>query len=459
MKTSTSALNRRDFLRWGVAGSTAASLAFACQAPPAKTQLLKEGSRLRHAAVGVGGMGAEDLKQIASHPDVDVVALCDVDADRLKKAAELHPKARTFSSWHEMFAAMGGEIDSVHVTIPDHNHAIVAAWALSMGMHVYCQKPLTHDVLEARMLERAAERHGAVTQMGIQNHAASPYRSALAFFQSGVLGAVSQVHVWTDRPAGWWPQNVERPDHVDEIPPTLDWNQWLGTAPERPFTKGAYHAFVWRGRKDFGTGAQGDMACHLMDPALWFLDIRRPSSVHSIGPMPNTESYPLWSEIHYRFPPSVHTGPDGVEVVWCDGKRMPEQAFGEFGVKKPYGNASLFVGASKALMVSPYESCRLFERGKGEVKIELPLVSALSHWHQFVDACFGRAHTQASFAYAAPLSEVALLGNVAMEFPGQRLRWDAKRLRFPDTHDADAWLKRRYREGWELPKRARALMG
>lgn len=445
-------LSRRDFLRLTAAGSAAASVSVACQMPSAKTSTLKPGMRLRHAAVGVGGMGASDLAQIASHPDVDVVALCDVDRERLAAASKLHPQARTFYSWQDMFAAMAGEVDSVHVTIPDHNHAIVAAWAMAMGMHVYCQKPLTHDVWEARMLQRGAEHHGAVTQMGIQNHSGANYLSALEFFDSAPFEAVSEVHVWTDRPAGWWPQNVEFPDTTDPVPEQLNWNQWLGTAKDRPYVKGAYHAFVWRGRKAFGTGAQGDMACHLMDPALWFLGIRQPSSVQSFGPKPTGDSFPLWSEIRYQFAATDRTHKDGVEVTWYDGKRLPQDSFAAFGVENPYANASFFVGEKQALMVSPYEPCRLFVRGEGELKFSPPKVNNVHHWHQYVDACFGRDTCTADFDYAAPLSEVALLGNIAMEFPNEALTWDAQKLRFPSHPKADRWLKRSYRQGWDLPR-------
>lgn len=444
-------LSRRDFLRLTAAGSAAASVTLACQMPSAQTTTLQPGMRLRHAAVGVGGMGASDLGQIASHPDVDIVALCDVDAERLAEAAKKHPKARTFTSWRAMFEAMADEIDSVHVTIPDHNHAIVAAWAMAMGMHVYCQKPLTHDVWEARMLQRAAHHHGAVTQMGIQNHSGANYLSALDYFRNAPFPAVSEVHVWTDRPAGWWPQNVEMPEGEDEVPEGLDWNQWLGTAPDRPYVKGAYHAFVWRGRKAFGTGAQGDMACHLMDPALWFLGITAPTSVQSIGPKPTADSFPLWSEIRYQFPASARTHADGVKVVWYDGKHLPQDSFDAFGVEEPYANASFFISGDQAFMVSPYEPCRLFRRGQGELEFTPPTVEAVHHWHQYVDACFGRDHCTANFDYAAPLSEVALLGNIAMEYPEEVLQWHAQKLSFPSHPAADAWLKRRYRSKWNLP--------
>jgi predicted dehydrogenase len=444
-------LTRRDFLRLGAAGSAAASLNLACSLPPSGGDRLKDGMRLRHAGIGVGGMGASDLGQIASHPDVDIVALCDVDADNLAKAAAKYPNARTFSDWRTMFEEMGAEIDSVHVTTPDHNHAVPAAWALAAGMHVYCQKPLSHDVWEARMLERLAARHGGVTQMGIQNHSGANYRTAKAFFDLDPVGPVSSVHVWTDRPAGWWPQDVERPEGEDPVPEKLAWDLWLGTAPDRPYVDGAYHAFVWRGRKDFGTGAQGDMACHLMDPALWFLGLDRPTRVKSMGPKPKADSFPLWSEIHYRFKPTARTIDDEVSVVWYDGKKLPESAFASFGVEEPYANASFFVGEERALLVSPYEPCRLFARGQGEIEFELDGIEGRNHWHEFVDACYGRGETTTPFAYSGPLTEVALLGNVAMEFPGEILEWDGRDMSFRDRPDADQWLKREYREGWGMP--------
>jgi predicted dehydrogenase len=396
-------------------------------------------------------MGGADLKEISDHDLVDVICLCDVDAGRLKAAGDLHPGARLYADWREMLEVEGDHLDTICVSTPDHMHAPVTMAALRMGKHVYCQKPLTHTVVEARAIREAAQKAAVVTQMGIQNRSNVHYRTAKAFFDTGVTGPVKSMHVWTDRPKGWWPQNVERPEGSDAIPEELAWNLWLGVAPERPYKKGAYHAFVWRGRKDFGTGAQGDMACHLMDPALWFPGLGDPLSVRSDGPKPNAETFPEWSRVQYRFPASAATHADGVELTWYDGARKPEELLKRLGIDKAYDNACLFVGERAALLVSPYEPCRLFPVGEGERTLDLEPVARVQHWHQWVDACLGKGQTTAGFDYAGQLSEVALLGNVALEFPGQELAWDAAGLRFPDHAEANRLLHKTYRRGWRSP--------
>lgn len=411
---------------------------------------LQPGSKLRHAQVGVGGMGNADLGQISQHPDVQVVALCDVDANNLAKASAAHPAARTYRDWRQMLKVEKDAIDSVCVSTPDHMHAPVSMSALWYGKHVYCQKPLTHTVVEARSLAQLAKRKGVVTQMGIQNHSGENYLRALELFQGGICGPVEQVHVWTDRPAGWWPQNVERPEGSDPIPEHLNWDGWLGVAQDRPYKEGAYHAFVWRGRKEFGTGAQGDMACHLMDPALWFLGLGDPTSVRSLGPKPPADSFPDWSQVEYRFPATEHTAADGAGVTWHDGGRKPEDLFQRYGIENAYGNASLFVGTRGAFLVSPYEPCRFFDNDGKEVELEMPQTPGVNHWHQWVDACFGRIETTAPFEYSSLLTEVALLGNVALEYPGQELHWNGPLLRFAGRPDADGLLHKRYRSGWEV---------
>ncbi len=445
----SSNVSRRAFLKLS-AGSAAAAAAASCQGLPSAVPNPSNG-RLRHGAVGVGGMGASDLGQISGHDQVDIVCLCDVDAERLKAAGEKHPGARLYADWREMLEKEGANLDSVNVTTPDHMHAPITMAALALGKHVYCQKPLTHTVVEARAVREAAEKMGVVTQMGIQNKSNVHYRTAKALFDTGVTGALSSMHVWTDRPAGWWPQGVEREEGSDAIPDSLSWNLWLGVAPSRPFKKGAYHAFVWRGRKDFGTGAQGDMACHLMDPALWFTGLSDPMMVRSEGPKPNGESFPLWSRVHYNFAPNAKTSDNGVELTWYDGARKPDELLKSLGIEDAFANACLFVGDKAALLVSPYSACRLFPLGGSETKLEIEEVPAVNHWHQWVDACLGKGTTTAGFDYAGRLSEVALLGNVALEFPGQDLPWDAQGLRFPGHPDADLLLHKDYRRGWSSP--------
>jgi predicted dehydrogenase len=398
--------------------------------------------------VGVGGIGVLDMDQIMSHPDVDVVALCDVDSTFLSAAAAKAPQARQFRDWRVLLEQE--ELDSINVSTPDHMHAPITLAALERRLHVYCQKPLTRTVEEARAVAAAARRARVATQMGIQNHSASALLSAHALFQQDPIGAVHEAHVWTDRPAGWWPQGVERPEGEDPVPETLEWDLWLGVAPARPYKSGAYHPFAWRGWKDFGTGAQGDMACHLMDPVPWFLEVGAPLSVRSEGPSPPAESYPPWSTIRCEFArtPRTHRGP--LVVVWHDGGRtVPKELCDDHGVLELPSNGCLFFGERGAMLASPYDVPRLHpaERFTG---VAIPAIGDLNHWHEWVDACLGRGPTSAPFSYAALLTEIALLGNVALHFPHETLRFDGEELRFPKRKAADSYLRASYREGWEV---------
>jgi predicted dehydrogenase len=404
---------------------------------------------VRHAAIGVGGMGAADLDQIASHGAIDVAALCDVDRVNLEAAAAKFPNARTYRDWRVCLAEEAERVDSVHVTIPDHMHAPVMLTALELGKHVYGQKPLTHTVAQARAVAHAARRSGAVTQMGIQNHSNWPYSAALELFRAGHIGRVHEAHVWSDRPAGWWPQGVTRAEGQDPVPETLDWDLWLGVAPVRPYKKDLYHPFAWRGFEDFGTGAQGDMGCHLMDPALWFLELGAPLSIRSDGPAPNGETYPLWSRVHYTFAPTKHTTRGPLLLTWHDGGKAPKQELEELGAAEVEPNVCLFLGEEGALLASPYVAPRLLPAEKF-AHVPIPAGTAVNHWHQWVDAARGKGRTSAPFDYAAFLTEVALLGNIALRFPHETLEWDAKRMRFPERPEADRHLSEPARAGWEV---------
>ena len=407
--------------------------------------------RLRHAGIGVGGMGGSDLEQIAAHGDVDIVALCDVDRNNLAAAAEKHPSARLYTDWRKLLADERSQIDSVHVTVPDHNHAPVMVSALRAGLHVYGQKPLTRTVHESRVVAREARLAGVATQMGIQNRAGKPYRQSLALFEQQHIGPVYEVHVWTDRPKGWWPQGVGRREGSAPVPEHLDWDQWLGPAPARPYLESIYHPFAWRGVRDFGTGAQGDMGCHLMDPALWFLGLGLPMSLRSDGPTPSEDTYPLWSSVRMEFEPTPLTTRGPLNLTWYDGGRKPpRQLLDDLEAGEVYDNACLFVGTEGALLASPYEVPRLLPESRF-AGVEVPAVPDANHWSNWVDACLGRATSVAPFSYAAVLSEAALLGNVALSFPHETLVYDAEAMSFVGRPAADALLSSPYRTGWSVP--------
>lgn len=393
-------------------------------------------------------MGGADLAEFHKHGNVDIVALCDVDEANLMKAAELYPEARLYRDWRVMFEREGDAIDSVSVSTPDHMHAPVTLEALARRKHVYCQKPLTRTVTEARAVAKAAHRSGVVTQMGIQNHSNPPLAQAKALYDEGHIGQVYEVHVWTDRPAGWWPQGVGRPQGEDEVPETLDWDLWLGVAPYRPYKEGQYHPFAWRGWKDFGTGAQGDMGCHLMDAPIWFLELGHPLSLRSDGPAPNDETYPLWSRVDYEFPANRHTTKGPLRFTWHDGgRKVYREILDEIGApEEVFANGFLFLGTQGALLASPYDPPMLLPGDRFETVV--PEVTTPNHWHQWVDACRGEAVASASFEYSAHMSEIVLLGNVALHMPHETLLWDGPRARFRGRPEADALLSAPYRDGW-----------
>jgi len=259
--------SRRGFLAAGL--SAASSLPLFHIAAPAATS---PNARLRLACVGVGGKGWSDMMETSQGQEV--TAICDVDEQRLERAAQQFPRARKYRDWRALMER--DDIDAVTVSTPDHMHAPVSYTAISLGRHVYCQKPLTHSVHEARALTTLAAERGVVTQMGIQHHSNTHFKTAVRLIQEGRIGPVSEAHVWTDRPGDFWPQGMDRPAGSDPVPNSLHWYEWLGVAPERPHVEGAYHAFRWRGFWDFGTGALGDMGCHGMDPVWKALDLAAP---------------------------------------------------------------------------------------------------------------------------------------------------------------------------------------
>ncbi|RKY19868.1 MAG: gfo/Idh/MocA family oxidoreductase [Planctomycetota bacterium] len=441
---------RRELLSALAISAAAVPLLGTAACASAPRRVVSQG-RLRHAGIGVGGMGWHDLERIAAHPEVDIVALCDVDANNLAKAAERFPDAHTYTDWRELLATEAGAIDSVHVTVPDHMHASIEVTALRAGLHVYGQKPLTRTVHESRVVAREARAAGTATQMGIQNRAGHPYRQALALFEQGHIGQVYEVHVWTDRPKGWWPQGVGKRPGSDPVPEHLAWDLWLGAAPERPYLEKIYHAFAWRGVLDFGTGAQGDMGCHLMDPALWFLGLDEIFNLRSDGPVPTDDTYPLWSRVRMEFAPTPATTRGPLVLVWHDGgRKAPRAILDDLGAGDDvYDNACLFLGTDGALLASPYEVPRLLPEARF-ADVPVPEVPDVDHWFGWVDACLGRADPVAPFSYASFLSETALLGNVALSFPHETLLYDHEGMAFLGRPEADAMLSSSYRPGWAV---------
>ncbi len=407
-------------------------------------------ARLRLAGIGVGGMGGSDLASLSSHPNVDVVALCDVDSNHLASAGEKHPQAKRFTDFRKMLDAMADSIDAVHVSTPDHTHAAATMSAMNCGKHVYCQKPLTHDVYEARQLRLVAEKNSLVTQMGTQVHSTSPYRTAVQLVQSGIIGKVRETHSWSNKTWGY-----DGPDpEPSAVPASLDWDLWLGTAPARPFSEGHFHPANWRRWYDFGCGTMGDMAIHILDPVFSALQLGAPKRILSSSSPPPKASFGMKNHTRYSFASASPFTTSDFVLTWSDGGMMadvsewPRQMRDGKQVELP-DQGSIFLGEKGAILLPHVAMPILLPEEKfQEMKVEAQPDG--NHYHLFVDACLGGTPTTAHFGYAGPLTEAVLLGTLANRFPHQELEWQPEPMRFSNHDLAQSLLRRTYRQGFEV---------
>lgn len=434
-------MTRRKFLQ-GVAAATVLPASL----PSISHGAYTANSKVRHAAIGCRGMGALDLESLASHPHLEVVALCDIDDRYLNGALKKYPRARCYNDFRVLFERERANIDSCHVTVPDHMHAPIAMTAILAGKHVYCQKPLSHEIDEARKLRLAAHKAGVVTQMGTQIHSHSAYRTAVQLIQRGVVGKVKEVHTWS---SGAWTNNG-RPQPAE--PPThIHWDLWLGVASSRPWGPGAYHPREWWSWLDFGTGNLGDMGCHLLDPVVKSLELGLPTRVRAEVKQPKLETWPNAGKVFYEFSGTKYTL-DPINWTWYDGGfdagHHPPSYMVPGGRKLP-SQGSLFIG-EKGVLLLPHvaQPVLLPEERFKDFKVD-PLPS-LNHWHSFVDACRGEGETTAGFDYAGPLTETVLVGNLAKRFPSQVLRWNGDAMRVTNFSEANDYIRRQYRKGWEI---------
>ncbi|MCA9184711.1 MAG: Gfo/Idh/MocA family oxidoreductase [Pirellulaceae bacterium] len=433
-------LDRRSFLKTSAMFAASSVLS-------SRAMAISANGKLRTAHIGVGGMGSADLGSISSHALVEVFALCDVDANRLKEAASKHPGAKTFADYREMLAELGDQVDAVVVSTPDHTHAPAAMTALNAGKPVYCQKPLTHEVFEARRLREVAEAKGLPTQMGIQVHSAAPYRRAVRMIQDGVIGKVSQVHAWSNKN---WGYDGGLLTNVAMPPAELSWNLWLGTADERPFVPGIFHPGQWRKLIDFGTGTLGDMGVHIFDTPYAALELTAPNWAQTSCRAPTGIGHPEQNTVQYEFPGTKHTA-DKLIWTWYDGQMAPP-TLTDVGLpegKNLPGQGALFIGEEGTLLLPHVSEAELYPAQKFS-DYQRPDVEDGNHYHQWVDACLGNGTTSAPFSYGGPLTEALLLGVVAARFPNTRLEWNAKQMRVTNVFDANRFLRSHYRDGFEV---------
>ncbi len=451
---------RRQFLKVTTLAGSAVSLAprhvlgGANQRPPSE--------KLRIAGIGIGGMGQHNLSMCAQE---DIVALCDVDAGYAAKTIAQYPKAKVYRDFRQMLERQK-DLEAVIVATPDHSHAVIALAAIRAGKHVYVQKPLTHAVYEARVLTEAARRQGVATQMGNQGHSGDGTRLVCEWIGAGTIGPVREVHVWTNRPV--WPQGVEvgRPQDTPPAPTGLDWDLWLGPAPYRPYHP-AYVPGTWRAWWSFGTGALGDLGCHLLDAPFWALKLKYPLSVEGCistywrglwqKTEPKNENYPRSTVVRYKFP--ARGDWPAVNLTWWDGGIMPPRPEGvdpdaELGDSD---GGVIFLGEKGVLICGCYgRSPRVFPKEIMQGLPKTPQTIARipggieGHEKDWIRACKGGLPASSQFDYSGPLSEMVLMGNLAVRFPNRQLLWDGETMRVTNDEAANAYVRRQYREGWTL---------
>jgi predicted dehydrogenase len=435
---------RRTFLKQAALASFAA---------PAFIQNLRAASPnevVRHASFGGSGMAGADLGAITNHPKVKFVCVADVDLKRAEGLKTRFPELRVYQDWRQMLDKEQKNLDSVNVSTPDHMHAPMGMSSMQLGLHVYGQKPLTHDVYESRQLAKYAAEKKLVTQMGIQIHSASAYRTAVELIQTGAIGKVKEVHSWSSKK---WGDPSPRPDREDPVPESLNWDEWLGVCEKRPFIGGGYyHPGNWRKRLDFGTGTFGDMGCHIFDPVFKAMDLTAPLTAHSKGPAPTAHNWANDAVVHFTFPETKFSVGPTFPITWYDGDQRPPQAVTGpvLGDKQLPDQGSLFIGEKGALLL-PHVAQPILLPEKQYEGFDRPKIADNNHWHQFVEAILGNGTTSAHFGYAGPLTESVLLGGVATHFPDQKLEWDAANLAFKGLPAADRLIRKPYRQGWEVP--------
>ncbi|MGQ9486306.1 MAG: Gfo/Idh/MocA family protein [Armatimonadota bacterium] len=402
-----------------------------------------QNEKLNIALIGAGGRGRGNLDGVMSE---NIVALCDVDERLAHSARQAVPNAKFYKDYRKMLEQRRKEIDAVVVSTPDHTHAVASAMAIRLGKHVYCEKPLTYSIWEARMLRDLARRYKVATQMGNQGTASDELRQGVEVLQSGVLGQVTEIHVWSDRPV--WPQGVPRPNEEMIVPDGLDWDLWLGPRPKRPYHE-AYHPFRWRGWIDFGTGAIGDMACHTMNMAFWALNLRDPVSIEAETSGVNGETFPKWSIVRYQFPQRGDLPP--CKMTWYDGGQKPPV---ELLMGEQMADSGLLIIGSEGRLYSPGDYGTPFVLLPREkfANYQPPAPSiprSPGHHQEWINACKGGPPAMSNFDYASALTETALLGNLAI-ITGERINWDAKRMRAVNCPKADKIIHPVFRKGWTI---------
>ncbi len=443
-------LSRRQFI--GVTAGAAGLTIVPRHVVAGSHGLVAPSDKLNIAGIGAGGRGVDDLEGVQSQ---NIVALCDVDDKSAAGSYQRYPNAKRYRDFRKMLDQEKG-IDAVVIATPDHIHAVAVMAALKAGKHVYCEKPLTRTVQEARTLTKTARETKLATQMGNQGMAFEGNRLIKEWIWDGAIGPVREAHVWSDRPTHegklFWQQGIERPKEQPPVPPTLDWDLWLGPAPSRPYHP-VYVPFSWRGWWDFGSGGLGDMGVHNLAPVFTALKLPPPTSVHSSSTLVFNETLPLACMVHYEFPARGDMPP--VRVHWYDGGLLPARPEElESDRQLPTEDGLLFVGDKGKILVHGWggESPRLIPETRMEEYKRPPktLPRSIGHYEEWIKACKEGTPTESNFDFAGPLTEALLLGTISVRLGGERLEWDSANMRVKNSAKANDLLHYEYRKGWSL---------
>lgn len=455
MKNIVQANSRREFMIKAATAAMAGPLLFTNEA----VAKIPAGTKLRHAAIGVGGMGWGDLQQFKKHASVEIVAVCDVDEKNLKRASDLCPEARTYTDYRELLKAEQDNIDSVNVTVPDHNHYAIAVQAIRNKKHAYCQKPMCHDVAEVRALTKEAVKAGVTTQLGTQIASTMGDRTGVIMIKQGLIGKVTHAYLCSNRPGAVAKYRLvgPRPAQGQEVPSHLHWDQWIGTAPVRPYAPDIYHSAIWRTWQDFGTGWSGDIGCHIFDAVWKGLGLKPPKSVVAEvqkswqnSPERRADTWPQGNHITWQFPGNELTEKDTLQLEWFDGEFYPPKEIMDLYKDGEYpAESSMLIGTEGALLIPHGKMPVYIPFGKPK-DVKIPTLAERNHYHHFVDACLGGEKTESHFAQSGPMAEAVLLGTIAIRVPDQLLTWDSAKMKFPNYPAAEKFLRRTYRKGWEV---------
>jgi predicted dehydrogenase len=448
----STSISRRRFLQ-GLAAAAAAGPILLSRSAFAQTT--GAARKVRHASIGASGQAWSDIRSFASHPAFELVAVADVDKARVEKVKEMFPNVRIYQDWRELLKKEKKNLDSISVSTPDHMHAAIAMAAMREKKPVYVQKPLAGTIAETRALTEYARKHNIISQMGIQISSTVPQRLGEALVRSGAIGKIKEVHTFSSKS---WGEDGLIAEGQDAVPDSLNWDEWLGVHPERPYKDKVYHPGEWRKRVGFGTGTLGDMGCHIFSPPYRALGLTAPVKITSHGPAPSRDNWAVRAKYHYVYPGTPITADKTVDVYWYDGgEKPPEAILALVGDKltagpRPVDQGTIFVGTEGTLLLPHMGKEPFLFPAEKFADLKLPEIAPRDHYHEFLDAVLagGSVKCSTNFDYAGPLTESVLMGNVAAWFPGETLEYDSKKVKFTNKPEANTHLTRVFRKGWKV---------